>query len=64
MMSETTHERPLTVTEAAEMLNVGYRTVYDIAGLEWIEYPGRGTRPIRRIRRESVERLLAGKVDR
>jgi hypothetical protein len=29
-----------------------------MVGLEWVEYQGRGRRPIRRITRESVERML------
>jgi hypothetical protein len=56
-MRDTT--TPLTPAEAAALLRVGRSTVYRIVGLEWVEYQGSGVRPIRRITRESVERLLA-----
>ena len=49
---------PLTIVEGAQMLGVSPSTVRDIPGLDWVSYPGRGKRPIRRIQRESVERLL------
>jgi hypothetical protein len=49
---------PLTPAEAAKLLNVAYRTVFDLAGLEWVEYQGRGKRPIRRVTVESVRKLL------
>lgn len=48
----------LTPAEAAAILRVGRTTVYRIIGLEWVEYQGGGERPIRRITRASVERLL------
>ena len=51
-------EPPLKPAEAPRMLNVAYRTVFDLVGLEWIEYLGRGKRPIRRITPESVRRML------
>ena len=57
-MTDTTPTTPLTPTEAAQMLNVKRSTVYRIVGLEWVEYQGGGVRPIRRITRESVYRLL------
>jgi hypothetical protein len=53
-------EPPLRAIEAARMLNVSYRTILDLIGLEWIEYETIGSkRPIRRIVPESVRRLLA-----
>ena len=64
MHNETATTPPLTPAEAARMLNVGYRTIFDIAGLDWIEYPGRGKRPIRRVTVESVRRLLERRRDR
>ena len=61
MADPTTHpERPLTPAQAAKMLNVTYRSVFRLIGLEWIEYDTVGAkRPIRRITPESVRRLLA-----
>lgn len=42
------------------MLNVNYRTVFRLIGLDWVEYETVGsTKPIRRITPESVRRLLA-----
>ena len=53
-------EVPLTPAQAAKMLNVTYRSVFRLIGLEWIEYETVGsTRPIRRITPASVRRLLA-----
>jgi hypothetical protein len=52
---------PLTPKEAAAMLNVHPRSIPRIRGLEWIEYPAAGVKPIRRITRESVRRLLEAK---
>lgn len=44
--------------EVARLLNVGESTVRRMVGLEWVEYHGRGQRPIRRITADSVRRLL------
>jgi hypothetical protein len=53
-------EAPLTPAQAAKLLNVSYRTVFSIIGLDWVEYPTVGAkRPIRRITPESVRRMLA-----
>jgi len=57
---EITDGPPLKPQEVALLLNVAYRTVFGIVGLEWVEYPTvQGRRPIRRITRESVRKLLA-----
>jgi hypothetical protein len=57
---EITDGPPLKPQEVALLLNVAYRTVFEIVGLEWVEYETlQGKRPIRRITRESVRRLLA-----
>jgi hypothetical protein len=57
-MNQTEPRPPLTLAEAAHLLRVGVTTVRRMVGLEWVEYQGRGRRPIRRITRESVERML------
>ena len=51
-------EPPLTCKEAAAMLSVSTCTVRRMVGLVWITYQATGSRPIRRITRESVRRLL------
>jgi hypothetical protein len=64
-MAETEHdptadEVPLTPAQAAKMLNVTYRSVFRLIGLEWVEYETVGSsRPIRRVTPASVRRLLA-----
>jgi hypothetical protein len=61
---DTEPEPPLTPAQAAKLLNVTYRTVFRLVGLEWVEYQGAGVRPIRRVTPESVRRLLAGRRGR
>ena len=56
-MDEMTHSR-LKPSEAARLLNVSRSSVYRMTGLEWVEYQATGVKPIRRITRASVERLL------
>lgn len=64
-MAETEHtqdfgEPPITPAAAAKLLGVAYRTVFDLVGLEWVEYETkRSAKPIRRITPESVRKLLA-----
>lgn len=58
MWTMTTPNALLTPSEAAALLRIGRSTIYRIVGLEWVEYQGSGLRPIRRITRESVEKLL------
>ena len=57
-MADSEITPPLTIAQAAKLLNVDRATVYRIAGLEWVEYQASGVRPIRRITMESVKRLL------
>lgn len=58
-------ETPITPREAAQRLGVAYRTVFEIVGLEWVEYETKGSsKPIRRITPESVRRLLAKRKGR
>jgi hypothetical protein len=60
-MTMTTDEippPPLKAKEAAKLLNISPSSVVRMVGLEWVEYPGRGKRPIRRVTVESVRRLL------
>ena len=61
-MSETMTQvdPPLTITEAARLLNVSTTTVTRMPGLKWLEWQGAGRRKIRRIDAESVRRLLEG----
>jgi hypothetical protein len=66
-MADVEHptETPLTPAEAAKMLNVNYRTVFRLIGLDWVEYETVGsTKPIRRITPESVRRLIARRKGR
>lgn len=61
----TENEPPFTPAEAARELSVSYRSVFRLIGLEWIEYETIGSsKPIRRITRESVRRLLARRKGR
>lgn len=49
---------PLTPAEAAQRLNISYRSVFRVVGLEWVEYQAAGVKPIRRVTVESVRQLL------
>jgi hypothetical protein len=57
-MKQSEPRPTLKPVEVAQLLCVGVTTVRRMVGLEWVEYQGRGRRPIRRITRESVERML------
>jgi len=65
-MAEPDVSPPLKPAEAARLLNVGESTVRRMVGLEWVEYPGTGKagRPIRRITRESIDRMLQRRMGR
>jgi hypothetical protein len=60
---DRTATTPLKPAEAAQMLNVSRTSIYRMVGLEWVEYQASGVKPIRRIARESVERLLQRRRD-
>lgn len=61
---QTLEPTRLTPAEAAQLLNVSRSSIYRMVGLEWVEYPATGAKPIRRITRASVERLLERRRER
>ena len=53
----TDPEKPLSIAQAAETLNVSPATIMRMAGLVWLEFQSAGRRKIKRITAESVRRL-------